>query len=153
MKATGVTPATGPSSTSFQVFLAGALPGLITLFHGLIAGGQTPSQKIASILGGSGLTGIAAAFKLLHDHGIHVATIQQAGSDIAADIPQLKHDSSIAAAFAEQDFPAFSQRLDALEVKAASIVAPLAPDAAAIETVVRQVLAGIAPAPAPTPPA
>ena len=85
---------------------------------------------------------------------LHVATIEQAGSDIAAQLPQLKADLSKTVSFVETDLPGLKAQLAAVDAKVAAVVAPVAPDAAAIEKVVRSVLAGLLPAgpPAPTVP-
>lgn len=106
MSTSAVTPKTGPSSVSFFVFLLAVLPGLVTLIHGLVAGHG--GVQISQILGGSGLTAIAAAAKLLHDHGIHVATIRAVGADLFEQLPQLRSDLAVVTAFIEKDFPGSS---------------------------------------------
>lgn len=136
---------TGPKSTSFQVWAAGALPGLATLAHGLFTGGSL-SQRISQIVAGSGLTGVSSAFKLLHDSGVHQATISQAGSDIAKDIPELKFNIDKVLGFAEADFPGLQGGLSSLEARITAQeqkVVTAVPDAAAVEAVVRRVLAGL----------
>ena len=149
---------TGPKSTSFQVFVAGALPGLLTLAHGLLAGGQPASAKLASILGGSGLTGVAAAFKLLHDSGIHKATIAAAGSDVQASLPELRLNIDKVLGFAESDFPGLKTALDGIGARVSAVESKI-PDATGIESLVRSVVASVlvvppaAPTPAVTPPA
>ena len=143
--------ATGLQSPSGALTITGIVAVALSAVEGIL----TPGTSVhTAVYGGGGLiVGLVSVIgKLVHDKGIHVATIQQAGSDIAADVPELKLNLDKVLSFAESDFPGLKDRIDALEVKASSIVAPLAPDATAIETVVRQVLAGIAPAPAPTPP-
>ena len=142
---------TGPGSTSFAVWLVTFLGGVASAVEGIVTPGT--AAHTATYGGVGALVALASTIaKLFHDKGLHVATIQTAGSDIAAQLPQLQHDAAIATAFVEQDVPGLKARMDALEAKAASVVAPLAPDRAAIETVVRSVLAGVAPAPAPVEP-
>lgn len=147
MKPTGVT------STSFRIWLATFIPSVAAAVTAFV---QNSGGSKSAVLGGAGI--VSALFstlgKLFHDHGVSIASIQQAGSDIAAQLPELKHDASIAAGFVEQEIPGLhsaitdlTTRLTAQEQKVITAV----PDAAAIESAVRTVLAGIVP-PAPVAP-
>ena len=139
---------TGTSSTSFRIWLATFIPSVaatVTAFT------QNSGGSKSAVLGGAGI--LSALFstlgKLFHDHGVSIASIQQAGTDVAAQLPQLKLDASKTAAFIENDVPALKGTIDALTARVAAaeahVASVVAPDSAAVESVVRKVLGQLAP--------
>jgi hypothetical protein len=142
-------PTTGTSSVSFRVWLATFLPGLGTAVAGFA---QNTNGVRSAAMGGIGLAVslVSTIFKLLHDKGLHIATIQAAGSDIAAQLPQLRADLSKTVSFIEQDVPGVQSLLSSLGSRVGTVEARIIPDAKAIEGIVRSVLtsvlAGVQPA-------
>ena len=132
---------TGPGSTSFAVWLVTFRPGLASGVTALLQNG-TPTHTAVFGLGGGVLALFSTLGKLLHDRGLHVATITAGASDIEAQLPQLAHDASIAAAFVAQDLPMLRDQIS-------KAVNGITPDVATLTPIVKAVLASIsAPPPA-----
>ena len=129
--ATPIPTTTGPGSTSFAVWLVTFLPGLASGVTALLQNG-TPTHTAVFGLGGGVVALVSTLGKLLHDKGLHVATIQAGAADIATQLPQLSRDAAIAAGFVTHDIPGLQARLDALEAKAAPTVDELRPVVAAV---------------------
>ena len=151
---------TGPGSTSFAVWLVTFLGGVASAVEGIVTPG-TPAHT--ATYGGVGalVALVSSIAKLLHDKGIHVATIQAAGSDIAAQLPQLKSDLATTVSFVENDIPALKGTVDGLTSRVSAVENKALPaattDVAAVTSIVHSILGSLAappaPAPAPTPPA
>ena len=129
---------TGPGSTSFAVWLATFLPGLAAAITAVVQNGSTEHSAVVG-LGGAGLALVSSITKLLHDKGLHVATIQAAGSDIAAQLPQLKADLSKTVSFVETDLPGVKGVIDDVTKRVSALEAKV-PDLGAIEATVRSVI-------------
>lgn len=147
--------ATGTSSTSFRIWLATFVPGLASAVTAITQGGSTSHQAIFG-LGGGVLSLVSTLGKLFHDHGLNKASLAAAGSDIAAQLPQLKADLSKSVSFVEQDLPGVRSVIDSVTSRVTALEAKV-PDLAGIEATVRNVVQSIftatqQAAPAPTPP-
>lgn len=128
---TPVPTTTGPGSTSFAVWITSLIAGIASAIEGVVTPGSTAHT---AVYGGGGII-IALGgtiTKLLHDKGLHIATIQAAGADIADQLPQLKTDLATAIDFVEQDVPALKgavnnvqSRMSAVEGKAEAAVASI----------------------------
>jgi hypothetical protein len=143
---------TGPGSTSFFVWVVTFLGGVASAVEGVVTSGTAAHT---AVYGGAGvLLALGGTLgKLFHDKGLHVATITAAGSDIAAQLPQLKTDIATAVGFAEKDVPELQGVIKEITPRVAALEAKIGPDVAAIEVVVRSILAGIGtPPPAPVVP-
>lgn len=101
---TSVTPTTGPGSTSFLVWLSTFVPGLLGAVDAAVTKG-TPTHTAVLGLGGAVLALGSSIGKLLHDRGLHIATIQAAGSDVAQALPGLTADLTQVRSFVEQEWP------------------------------------------------
>ena len=152
---------TGPGSTSFAVWLATFLPGLASGVTALLQHG-TPTHTAVFGIGGGVMALVSTLGKLFHDKGLHVATIQAAGSDIAAELPSLRTDIAKTVAFAETDLPVLKPAIDSVTSRVSALEAKVIPDASTIEGIVRNVLtsvltpaavAPVAPVVPPVPPA
>ena len=148
---------TGPGSTSFAVWLVTFLGGVASAVEGIVTPGT--AAHTATYGGVGALVALVSSIaKLLHDKGIHVATIQAAGSDIAAQLPQLKSDLATTTSFAENDIPALKGTIDGLTSRVSAVENKALPvattDVAAVTSIVHSILGSLAapPAPAPVPP-
>jgi prophage DNA circulation protein len=149
MKPTGIT------STSFRIWLATFVPSVAAA---ITAFAQNSGGSKSAVLGGAGILSalFATLGKLFHDNGLNKASIFAAGSDIAKDLPELHLNLDKVLSFAESDFPGLQSDIASLTARITADeqkVVTAVPDSAAIEAVVRSVLAGIAPAPVVAPPA
>lgn len=133
---------TGIKSASGILTITGIVGGVVSAVEGAVTSG-TPEH--AAIYGGGGLLVglVSVVAKLFHDKGIHIATIEQAGSDIAAQLPQLRTDLSKTVGFIENDVPGMKSLIDSLGSRVSALEAKTAPDLSGIETVVRKVLAEV----------
>jgi hypothetical protein len=133
---------TGPSSTSFQVWAATFLPGILSAIQTLI---DPTSPTHQAVFGGGGLLLAlgSTVFKLLHDQSLNKATLSTAGSDISQALPGLRLDLSKSISFIENDVPALKGVLDGLGTRVAALEAKAGPALPDIEAVVRQVLTEI----------
>lgn len=148
---------TGPGSTSFTVWLVTFLGGVASAIEGIVTPGTPAHTATYGAVGGI-VALFATIAKLFHDKGLHVATIQAAGSDIATQLGPngaVRADLTSAIQFIESDVPAIHgfisdlmARVEAVEQKAAPIVTT---DVEAVKGIVHSILTGIA-APAPVPP-
>jgi hypothetical protein len=143
---------TGPSSTSFQVWAATFIPGVLAAIQALV---DPTSPTHQAVFGGGGLllALVSTVFKLIHDQGLNKATLSTAGSDLAQALPAIRKDLSVAVSFAENDLPGVKSLLGGLDGRVAALeskVVANVPDISSIETVVRQVLTELL---KPTPPA
>jgi hypothetical protein len=143
--------ATGPSSTSFQVWLATFLPGILSAIQTLI---DPTSPTHQAVFGGGGLLLAlgSTVFKLLHDQSLNRATLSTVGSDISQALPAIRKDLSVAVSFVEEDLPGVKGDIAAVQGKIAALEAKYVPDAAGIEQTIRTVLAELLSG-KPTPPA
>lgn len=144
---------TGPGSTSFAVWIATFVAGLGSAAEGVLTHGTSAHTAVYGA-GGVLLTLGSTLGKLVHDKGLHVATIAAAGSDIAAQLPQLKTDIATAVDFAENKVPGVETALDSVKTRVVALENKVAPaastDVAAVTSIVHQVLAaalGSVPAP------
>jgi hypothetical protein len=98
------TPRTGPGSVSFAVHAVAFLSGLVGAASAFLVHG---SDVQTAVVGGGGvlLSTLSTVSKLLHDRGIHVATIQAAGADIAGVLPQVRKDLAAVQGFVETEWP------------------------------------------------
>lgn len=133
-----VTKATGPSSTSWKIWLATFVTGLASAVTGFV---QNTNGIHTTVFSGGGL--IVALFatitKLFHDNGLNKGSLAAAGSDIVSALPDLRADIGKVISFAENDFPGASAAIADLEGKYAGLVAKI-PDASAIEAIVKEAL-------------
>jgi hypothetical protein len=145
---------TGTSSTSFRIWLATFVPSVAAAVAGFL---QNTNGEKSSVLGGAGIIAalVSTVSKLAHDQGLNKATLLAAGSDITAQLPQLKLDASKTVSFIESDLPALkgiisdlASRVTTAEAHVTSLVAP---DITVIESAVRKVLGELAPAPVTAP--
>lgn len=114
------TPSTGLGSTSFTVWLSTFIPGLLSLIDA-VAQNSSPTHLAVAGAVGAVLTVGSTIAKLLHDKGIHVATIAAAGSDVAAALPGLRVDLQAVEHFIELDWPASKAVIDDVAGKIASV--------------------------------
>ena len=133
---------TGPGSTSFAVWLVTFLGGVASAVEGIVTPG-TPAHT--ATYGGVGalVALVSSIAKLMHDKGLHVATIQAAGSDIAAELPSLRTDIAKTVAFAETDLPVLKPAIDSVTSRVSALEAKVIPDASTIEGIVRNVLTSV----------
>jgi hypothetical protein len=129
---------TGPSSTSFQVWLATFLPGLASAISAILQNGTAAHQAVFGLGGGAVMLG-STIFKLIHDQGLNKATLATAGSDLVKALPDLRLDLSKSVSFIENDVPAFKDLVDGVDGRLKALEAK-APELPAIETMVRSVL-------------
>lgn len=140
---------TGANSFSGLISIAGAVSGAASAVQAIASSGTDMHQ---AVFGGGGILlalGSVIA-KLKHDQGIHIATIQQAGSDIAAQLPQIKVDLARTIDFIEHDVPGAHDVVTALQNGASALAARLSaveakavPTITDIESTVRTVLTSI----------
>ena len=146
-------PATGPKSTSFKFSFGGVIAGVGTLISGIIqnpqgiTNAQSAVQSSKVWIGGI-VTAVSIAAKLIHDHGFNKATIEQAGSEFAQELPQIRLELAKTVGFVENDLPQLrpliagaDERITALETK---VEAATGVTATEIEAIVRKVLGGVA---------
>jgi len=145
-------PVTGPRSTSFVVHAVSFLTGLVGAASTFLVHGSAIQTQVRGFGGGALMLGSTIA-KLIHDRGVHIATIQQAGADIGAALPQLRQDLGGVQAFVEQEWPgaktllaALDGRIHELEGKVAAVPGVQALTDAVLAAV-RAALAGQAPPP------
>lgn len=138
---------TGPGSTSFAVWLVTFLGGVASAVEGIVTPGS--AAHTATYGGVGALVALGSTIgKLVHDRGLHVATIQAAGAEFGLELPKLRSDLSTAVGFAENDVPqlksvvsSVTDRVGALETK----VVPVATtDVAAVTNIVHGILSGLA---------
>ena len=132
---------TGPSSTSFQVWAATFVPGILSAIQALI---NPTSPTHQAIFGGGGILLALGStiMKLIHDQGLNKATLSTAGSDIAAALPTIRKDLSIATSFVEEDLPGVKGDLTTLAARLTTLENKV-PDLPNIESTIRQVLSEI----------
>lgn len=132
---------TGTSSTSFRIWLATFIPGVAATVTAFV---QNSGGSKTTILGGAGA--IAALFstlgKLFHDGKLNTATLAAAGSDISAQLPQIKADISKTVSFVENDLPGVKGVIDDVTKRVSALEAKV-PDLGAIENTVRSVISDI----------
>lgn len=134
---------TGLQTPSGALTITGIVAGVLSAVEGVLTPGTTAHTAVYG--GGGIIVGLGSVLgKLFHDKGIHVATIQQAGSDISASLPELQHDASIAASLVDE-IPGLHGKIADLEAKVAAVNMP---SDQALEAAVRRVLASVVP-PAP----
>lgn len=144
MKATGIT------STSFRLWAATFAPSLGTLVDGL-AQKRPASVTVTAIIGMI----VPTATKHLHDLALNNATIANAGSDLATQLPQLRADLAKTVGFVETDFPAAKSQIEALKSRAEAVEAAVA-NMPALSVIINAVKADLFPQPVvqtPEPPA
>jgi hypothetical protein len=132
---------TGPSSTSFQVWAATFVPGILSAIQALI---NPTSPTHQAIFGGGGILLALGStiMKLIHDQGLNKATLSTAGSDIAAALPTIRKDLSIATSFVEEDLPGVKGDITSLAARLTTLENKV-PDLPNIESTIRQVLSEI----------
>jgi hypothetical protein len=124
---------TGIFSASGAMWLLTTASGILSALNGLLQKG-TPMHT--AVYGGGGilLALVVTVAKLFHDKGIHIATIQQAGSDIAAQLPQISSDITKTASFIAHDAPALITAITDQDARIAQLEKNL-PSLTAIESI------------------
>lgn len=144
MTTSPVVPKTGVTSTSFQVHAVAFLTAVVGAVYSAITN-LTPVQHWTVGGGAALLALVSTAAKLIHDKGIHVATIAAVGPGVVAALPDI-----------ESLDPTITAKVEAEAAKIRSdVTIELAkvPDAAAIEGIVKQALSGLLSQAAAAPPA
>lgn len=139
MKKTGIT------STSFRVWLATFIPGLLSAIAAILQNGTAAHQAVFG-LGGGAVMLFSTLGKLFHDQGLNKATLATAGSDLEKALPALRLELSKSVSFIENDLPGAKAFLDGVDgrLKALEAKADLnSTDLPAIESIVRKVLSEI----------
>lgn len=150
-----VAPKTGLGSTSFAIYLLGALPGLATLLSSFTAHGSSLQVATRAVVGGSLALG-STVVKLIHDKGIHEATIAAAQADVAQALPGLRSDLATVQDFVENELPSVRPVLAGLDTRFHDIEHDIEarfaalPGADEIAEAVRQTVANIFATAAPT---
>lgn len=121
------TPTTGPGSTSFQLHLVALLISVASAVEAIL---QPGTSVHTAVFGGGGILlalGSTIA-KLMHDKGIHMATIQAAYADVLRNLPQIEKDIQSVGDFLVNQWPSLRNefgdalgRLQTLETKIADI--------------------------------
>lgn len=132
---------TGVTSTSFRIWLATFLPALVSAIATAITPGTDAHQAIFG--GGAALVALLSTLgKLAHDGSLNKATLSTAGSDIAAALPTIRKDLSIATSFVEEDLPGVKGDITSLAARLTTLENKV-PDLPNIESTIRQVLSEI----------
>lgn len=146
---------TGINATSTRIWGATFLPGLASLLVALLQPHSPLRSAVLAIAGLVSMTG-STVVKLIHDKGLHVASIGAAAADVEKHLPQLQADIATVLNFAQNDFPAVKSFVSTASAKLDSLQASI-PNMASVEAAVRGELSKIiganaaVPAPAAVP--